>query len=391
MTYSLDRAHTEIALLKEEIAIKDARWSRIQPRRRPYYGPIQRMRILKLKAARGWTAAQTARIFLVTEATITSWLDRIDEEGERALVQTTEPVNRFPEFVGYLVRWLKATCPLMGKVRIAQVLARAGLVLGATTVGRMLKWDRPIKETGEMAVAEDDEVEVVTRVVTAKYPDHVWNLDLTVIPTTAGFWIPWFPFSKLQRWPFCWWLAVVIDHFSRRVNGFAIFRSEPSAGEVCDFLDRAVDRVGTKPKHIITDQGGQFTSDEYLEWCDDHGALPRCGAVGKKGSIAVVERLIRSVKCECTRQIRVPLDVDAMRKEIALYASWYNESRPHQGLDGKTPAEVYSGVRRNAQSLEPRPRWPVHGDTKRVKRIKMVVKFLEGRRHLPIVELKRAV
>ena len=94
------------------------------------------MRILKLKAARGGSASQAVQVFLVTEATIASWLDRIDEEGERALVQTAEPVNRFPEFVGYLVRWLKATCPLMGKVRIAQVLARAGLLLGATTVGR---------------------------------------------------------------------------------------------------------------------------------------------------------------------------------------------------------------------------------------------------------------
>ena len=81
----------------------------------------------------------------------------------------------------------------------------------------------------------------------------------------------------------------MIDHFSRRVNGIAIFRSEPSAGEVCDFLDRAVDRVGTKPKHIITDQGGQFTNDEYQNWCTDHDVLPRWGAVGKQGSIAVVE------------------------------------------------------------------------------------------------------
>ena len=132
----LDQAQTEIALLREELSIKDLPWNRVPPRRRPYYGPIQRMRILKLKAAREGSASQAVQVFLVTEATIASWLDRIDEEGERALVQTAEPVNRFPEFVGYLVRWLKATCPLMGKVRIAQVLARAGLLLGATTVGR---------------------------------------------------------------------------------------------------------------------------------------------------------------------------------------------------------------------------------------------------------------
>jgi len=48
------------------------------------------------------------------------------------------PVNRFPELVAYIVRNLKILCPTMGKVRIAQFLARAGLHLGATTVARML-------------------------------------------------------------------------------------------------------------------------------------------------------------------------------------------------------------------------------------------------------------
>jgi hypothetical protein len=57
-----------------------------------------------------------------------------------------EPVNRFPEFVRYLVRELKALLPAMGKVRIAQVLARAGLHLGATTVGRMLRETEPVPE-----------------------------------------------------------------------------------------------------------------------------------------------------------------------------------------------------------------------------------------------------
>ena len=47
-------------------------------------------------------------MFLITEETSAAWLRRIDEEGEHALVQTPEPVNRFPDFVGYLVRWLKS-------------------------------------------------------------------------------------------------------------------------------------------------------------------------------------------------------------------------------------------------------------------------------------------
>ncbi len=65
-----------------------SRWSRAPPRRRPYYGPIQRMRILRLKAARGWSSSQTAGVFLITEETIASWLRRIDEEGEPALFRS---------------------------------------------------------------------------------------------------------------------------------------------------------------------------------------------------------------------------------------------------------------------------------------------------------------
>ena len=64
------------------------------------------MRILQLKAARGWSLHQTAEVFAVTEDTIATWLNRTDEEGERALVRTAEPLNKFLDYVGYLVRWL---------------------------------------------------------------------------------------------------------------------------------------------------------------------------------------------------------------------------------------------------------------------------------------------
>jgi len=68
----LDRAHTEIALLKEELGIKDSRWSRLPSRKRPHYTPIQRMQILQLRAARGWPYEQAAQAFLVDEQTLRS-------------------------------------------------------------------------------------------------------------------------------------------------------------------------------------------------------------------------------------------------------------------------------------------------------------------------------
>ena len=138
------KATHEIALLKEELALKDARRSRLSPRRRPHYTPVERMRILQLRAARGWSCEQRAEAMMLDEQTLKPWMRRIDEGGESALVRITEPVNRFPDFVRYLVRQLKILCPEMGNVRIAQVLARAGFHLGSTTVARMLKETEPL-------------------------------------------------------------------------------------------------------------------------------------------------------------------------------------------------------------------------------------------------------
>jgi len=69
-----DRLRQEVAHLREEIRIKDLRMGRIPPHRRPHYAPVERMAVLELRAARGWTASRTADRFLITPATIASWM-----------------------------------------------------------------------------------------------------------------------------------------------------------------------------------------------------------------------------------------------------------------------------------------------------------------------------
>ena len=128
-----NRLRQEIALLREEMRIKDARMMRIAPPKRPHYAPIERMSILELRAARAWSVKQTADAFLETAATIVSWMKRLDEQGPDGLVWVREPVNKFPGFVRYAVQRLKTLCPTLGKVKIAEILCRADLHLGATT------------------------------------------------------------------------------------------------------------------------------------------------------------------------------------------------------------------------------------------------------------------
>ncbi len=308
----IDRLKCEIDLLVEETRIKDARMERLPAQRRPHYQPIDRLAILALRAARGWSQAETARRLLVTPLTVASWTRRLDDEGPDALVQASGPVNRFPELVSYLVQQLKTLCPRMGARRIANVLARAGLHLGATTVRRVLK-PSP-KPTPKLKRPSKP------RTVTAKAPNHVWHLDLTTVPTIGGFWISWLPFSLPQRWPFCWWVAVVVDHVSRRAMGVAHFKQEPTAADMTRWLGRMCRSVGSWPGHLITDHGPQFTAEAFDAWCRRHDIQQRFGAIGKHGSLAVIERLIKSLKNECTRLLPiVPLARAAFGRELDNY------------------------------------------------------------------------
>src|SRR5436309_2594083 len=72
-----EQLQQELALLREEIRIKDARMAQIAPHRRSHFPPTERMAILELRAARCWSLEQTARAFLVTAATAASWLKRV--------------------------------------------------------------------------------------------------------------------------------------------------------------------------------------------------------------------------------------------------------------------------------------------------------------------------
>ena len=131
------------------------------------------------------------------------------------------------------------------------------------------------------------------------------------------------------------------------------------------------------------------------------GIQHRFGALGKYGSLAVIERSIRTIKTECTRcLILVPYRFATFEHELALYFPWYNGQRPHTRLHGATPDEIYHGRRQaiRAPRYEPRPRWPRRSRCAEPQtlvrgqpgvRLELSVRFHAVRRYLPIVTLKR--
>jgi transposase InsO family protein len=412
LTAEKEQLTQEVALLREEIRIKDVRLARVPAHRRPHYPTTERMAILQLRAARGWSLEQTAKAFLVTAETVASWMTRVDEEGADALVQVPEPVNKFPDFAVRMVQRLKTLCPMMGKKKLAETLCRAGLHLGVATVGRMLKENpqpTPRESTDSPATGEAASPTAEPQagsqdkkhVVTAKYPNHVWHVDLTMVPILGGFWTSWLPFALPQCWPFCWWVAVALDHFSRRCVGIPVFKRAPTSAAVRAFLGRAIHTAGQAPKYLICDKGAQFWCPGFKGWCNRRRIKPRVGAVGQHGSIAVVERFILTFKTLCTRVILVPLRREKMREELGPFVGWYNQSRPHTTLKGATPDEVYHGRHPTCRypRFEPRPHWPrgsrcarpcVPIRSRAGQRLELQVDYDAGRKHLPIVTVRRA-
>ena len=109
----LDRAQSEISLLREQLGLLKARFGRIPARHSPHYSPFERMAILEHRATRCWNLHQTAEEFLLDEQTLGDWMRRIDEKGGDALVRIPEPTNKFPDFVKHLAQRLKLLSPSM--------------------------------------------------------------------------------------------------------------------------------------------------------------------------------------------------------------------------------------------------------------------------------------
>jgi len=103
--------------------------------------------------------------------------------------------------------------------------------------------------------------------------------------------------------------------------------------------------------------------------------------LGQFGSIPFIERLILTIKRECTTRILFPFSDSAARRKLALFAAWYNQVRPHERLGGATPNEIHDGA-------EPSAERRANGRTG--VRLALRVRYLAGRKHLPIVALERA-
>ena len=136
------------------------------------------------------------------------------------------------------------------------------------------------------------------------------------------------------------YLVAIIDWTTRRVLSWRL--SNPlTAGFCVEALSEALAQFGN-PGVFNTDQGAQFTSDEFTKVPRDHGIEISMDGRGRCHDNIFVERLCWTVKHEWV-YLRPAANGIEQKRSLAEFFDWYNLRRPHQALRWRTPAEAYLG------------------------------------------------
>lgn len=171
-------------------------------------------------------------------------------------------------------------------------------------------------------------------------PNQVWSMDITYIPMERGF----------------MYLFGIIDWYSRYLLGWQLSNTL-SSGFCIETLQRCLQRYG-KPEIINTDQGAQFTSDEFTSMVLGEGIKLSMDGRGRATDNVAIERFWRSLKYE-----RVYLysynTTKALARGIDSYIMFYNQERNHQSMTYQTPEHVYkTGKKIEKKKKEPMTAFP---------------------------------
>lgn len=151
--------------------------------------------------------------------------------------------------------------------------------------------------------------------------NQVWAADISYIPMAHGF----------------LYLVVVMDWVSRYVLAWRLSNLLDSSFCVAA-LEEALSKG--RPEIFNTDQGSQFTGDDFLNVLRDHGVVISMDGRGRFSDNIFVERLWRSLKYEEV-YLKAYQSVAEARRAIAAYFDFYNHERLHQALDYRAPRQVF--------------------------------------------------
>ena len=291
---------------------------------KPRYSLPQRLQILWQMEHLQIPRRQVEKYFGIARSTLYRWLHRITDKPK----DNAEPANKTPTELAKLVWDIARENPGWGRHRIAMQAWLLKAFVAASTVRNILQRPKPAQRKqgkGERENEGKGDKTPAARTIVARYPNHVWSVDVTLV---------W----RWYFWPT--WVFVAIDHFSRKVLCVTPLEG-PNAGWIIEALGAAFQKFGA-PKHLISDHGSVFTSGAFADLLTRWKVKQRFGAVGKYGSIAVTERVIKTLKYEWLKKVVLIKDFNHLHGLCGDFVVWYNEFRPHTRLSGATPQTRFS-------------------------------------------------
>jgi putative transposase len=163
------------------------------------------------------------------------------------------------------------------------------------------------------------------------HANQAWMIDITYLRMQQGF----------------MYLVALIDVKSRYVVGWQL--SNTLETDFCiDALKTGL--IIAKPEIINSDQGCQFTSDDWVKFLPEHGIKISMTGKGRCTDNIYIERFWRSFKRE-EFYLNEYGNVQEIRSAISAYIEFYNHKRCHQSLGYKTPAEIYFGESESAVDM----------------------------------------
>ena len=155
-------------------------------------------------------------------------------------------------------------------------------------------------------------------------PHQVWQIDITYLRVECGF----------------IYLVGLLDVYSRTLVGWRLSNSLDTRSCIDD-LEGAIAKYGI-PEIINSDKGCQFTAKEWIDTLTGYAIKVSMTGQGRSNDNAYIERFWRTAKYEWLfiNEIRTVSD---LKKELPKLIDWYNNERPHQGINYLTPRKKIDG------------------------------------------------
>jgi len=216
--------------------------------------------------------------------------------------------------------------PTAGVIRMQDLLLSLGMVVNHKRVRRLLRL------MGMMAIYPKRNLSKLGLIkyirpyllkgMKIEHPNQVWAIDITYIPMKNGF----------------LYLTAIIDLYSRYIVGWGVSNTLDAEASL-SVMKQAIKEHG-KPEIINSDQGSQFTCEDWIEHMTKEGIIVSMDGKGRALDNIFIERFWRSLKYDYV-YLHPANDGLELYQGLKDYINYYNYELHHQGIGRRIPAELY--------------------------------------------------